>query len=32
LIGLALGHLQVKEWLAKHLVNPLPLLQKKGLI
>ncbi|MBI4642714.1 MAG: CoB--CoM heterodisulfide reductase iron-sulfur subunit B family protein [Deltaproteobacteria bacterium] len=32
LIGLALGHPQVKEWLAKHLVNPLPLLQKKGLI
>lgn len=32
LIGLALGHPQVKEWLAKHLVNPLHLLQKKGLI
>jgi heterodisulfide reductase subunit B len=32
LIGLALGHPQVKEWLAKHLVNPVPLLQKKGLI
>jgi heterodisulfide reductase subunit B len=32
LIGLALGHPRVKEWLAKHLVNPLPLLQKKGLV
>jgi heterodisulfide reductase subunit B len=32
LIGLALGHPQVKDWLAKHLVNPVPLLQKKGLI
>ncbi|MEW6658868.1 MAG: CoB--CoM heterodisulfide reductase iron-sulfur subunit B family protein [Thermodesulfobacteriota bacterium] len=32
IIGLALGHPQAKEWLAKHLVNPLPLLQKKGLI
>jgi len=32
LIGLALGHPQVRDWLAKHLVNPLPLLQKKGLI
>jgi len=32
LIGLALGHPQVKEWLPKHLVNPLPLLQKKSLV
>jgi heterodisulfide reductase subunit B len=32
LIGLALGHPQVRDWLAKHLVNPVPLLQKKGLI
>lgn len=32
LIGLALGHPQVRDWLAKHLVNPLPLLQQKGLI
>jgi heterodisulfide reductase subunit B len=32
LIGLALGHSQVKDWLAGHLVNPIPLLQQKGLI
>ena len=31
LLGLALGHPQVKDWLAQHLVNPLPLLQQKGL-
>jgi heterodisulfide reductase subunit B len=32
LIGLALGHPEVKKWLAGHLVDPLPLLERKGLI
>lgn len=32
LIGLALGHPDVKKWLAGHLVDPLPLLEQKGLI
>jgi heterodisulfide reductase subunit B len=32
LIGLALGHPEVKRWLAGHLVDPLPLLEQKGLI
>jgi len=32
LIGLALGHPEVKGWLAKHLVDPMPLLRDKGLI
>jgi heterodisulfide reductase subunit B len=32
LIGLALGHPEVKKWLAGHLVDPLPLLREKGLI
>ncbi|MBM4274697.1 MAG: disulfide reductase [Deltaproteobacteria bacterium] len=32
LMGLALGHPQVKDWLARHLVDPIPLLKKKGLI
>lgn len=32
LIGLALGHPDVKRWLAGHLVDALPLLQRKGLI
>jgi heterodisulfide reductase subunit B len=32
LIGLALGHPLVKDWLAKHLVNPLPLLKRKGVL
>ena len=32
LIGLALGHPQVKNWLAKHLVDPVPLLKRKGLM
>jgi heterodisulfide reductase subunit B len=32
LIGLALGHPQVKDWLAKHLVDPVPLLREKNLI
>ena len=32
LIGLALGHPEVKKWLAGHLTDPLPLLQRKGLI
>jgi heterodisulfide reductase subunit B len=32
LIGLALGHPEVKKWLAGHLVDPLPLLEQKGLI
>jgi heterodisulfide reductase subunit B len=30
LIGLALGHPEVKKWLAGHLVDPLPLLEKIG--
>jgi heterodisulfide reductase subunit B len=32
LVGLALGAPKVKEWLRGHLVDPLPLLQEKGLI
>jgi heterodisulfide reductase subunit B len=32
LIGLALGHPQTPEWLARHLVDPRPLLQRKGLL
>lgn len=32
LIGLALGHPEVKNWLAGHLVDPRPLLKQKGLI
>ena len=32
LIGLALGHPDVKKWLAGHLVDPMPLLRGKGLI
>ncbi len=32
LIGLALGHPQVKNWLAGHLVDPRPLLRRKGLL
>jgi heterodisulfide reductase subunit B len=32
LIGLALGHPEISAWLAGHLVDPLPLLRKKGLI
>ena len=32
LIGLALGHPEVKSWLAMHLVDPMPLLRDKGLI
>jgi len=32
LIGLALGHPQVKEWLSKHLVDPMPLLRRQGLV
>jgi len=31
LIGLALGHPEVKKWLAGHLVDPVPLLEKIGL-
>ncbi len=31
LIGLALGHPDVDKWLAKHLVNPKPLLKKLGI-
>jgi heterodisulfide reductase subunit B len=31
LIGLALGHPEVKKWLAGHLVDPLPLLEKIGI-
>jgi heterodisulfide reductase subunit B2 len=30
LMGLALGHPEVKNWLAGHLVDPLPLLEKIG--
>jgi heterodisulfide reductase subunit B len=30
LVGLALGHPEVKKWLAGHLVDPLPLLEKLG--
>jgi heterodisulfide reductase subunit B len=32
LIGLALGHPEVEKWLRGHLVDPRPLLEKKGLI
>jgi heterodisulfide reductase subunit B len=32
LMGLALGHPEVQQWLARHLVDPRPLLEKKGLI
>jgi heterodisulfide reductase subunit B len=32
LIGLALGHPEVKTWLSRHLVDPLPLLRRKGLL
>jgi heterodisulfide reductase subunit B len=32
LIGLALGHPDVKKWLAGHLVDPLKLLRERGLI
>jgi len=32
LIGLALGHPQIQDWLAQHLVDPQPLLRQKGLI
>ena len=32
LMGLALGHPSVKKWLSRHMVDPRPLLEKKGLI
>ena len=32
LIGLALGHPEAEGWLARHLVDPRPLLQEKGLL
>ena len=32
LIGLALGHPEVKTWFSRHFVDPLPLLQRKGLL
>jgi heterodisulfide reductase subunit B len=32
LIGLALGHPDVKKWLRAHLTDPVPLLRRKGLI
>jgi heterodisulfide reductase subunit B2 len=32
LIGLALGHPEAQGWLARHLVDPRPLLQEKGLL
>ncbi len=32
LIGLALGHKDVKKWLGRHITNPVAMLSKKGLI
>lgn len=32
LIGLALGRPEVKTWLGRHFVDPLPLLQRKGVL
>ncbi|MGQ9920088.1 MAG: CoB--CoM heterodisulfide reductase iron-sulfur subunit B family protein [Desulfobacca sp.] len=32
LMGLALGHPEVPNWLSRHLVDPRPLLQKRGLL
>jgi len=32
LIGLALGHPEVTTWLNRHFVDPLPLLQRRGLL
>jgi len=32
LMGLALGHPDVKTWLSRHFVDPVPLLQRKGLL
>ncbi len=32
LIGLALGHSNVKTWFSRHFVDPVPLLQRKGLL
>jgi heterodisulfide reductase subunit B2 len=32
LIGLAVGHPQAHTWLARHLVDPMPLLKMKGLV
>jgi len=32
LIGLALGHPEAASWLARHIVDPRPLLRKKGLM
>jgi heterodisulfide reductase subunit B len=32
LLGLALGHPQAPQWLAQHLVDPMPLLKTKGLV
>jgi heterodisulfide reductase subunit B len=32
LIGLALGHPDVKTWFSRHFVDPVPLLQRKGLL
>jgi heterodisulfide reductase subunit B len=32
LMGLALGHADVKTWLSRHFVDPVPLLQRKGLL
>lgn len=32
LIGLALGHPEVRNWLKRHFVNPFPLLMRKGLL
>jgi heterodisulfide reductase subunit B len=32
LMGLALGHKDVKKWLGRHLTDPVKMLSKKGLI
>ncbi len=32
LIGLALGHPEVKSWLQRHFVDPLPLFERRGLL
>jgi len=32
LIGLALGHKEVKKWLGRHITNPIKMLSEKGLV
>jgi len=32
LIGLAIGHKDVKKWLGHHMINPIKILSTKGLI